>query len=277
MRHGDDVVAGVDVVDLAGRARRKIRKEIEARAADLLDRHGPTQRRVPLLIVEHQPRVGDARARQSADGSGGDRVHADAVRPVIGGEIAHRRFESRLRHAHHVVVRHHADGARISERHHAAAVRHQRRGALGDLREGEAGDEHGPREILAGGVRIAALEFVLVGEGDRMDEEVELPPLLLDRREDGVHRGEIFDVAREQDVRADAFGERLHALPQRLALIGEGELRPLVGERLGDSPSDRMIIGDAHDQSALALHESGHDCSFEGPVRRRGVRLRAAS
>src|SRR5262245_49963697 len=39
MRHGDDVVAGIDEVDLAGDAGREVGEEIERGAADLVQRH----------------------------------------------------------------------------------------------------------------------------------------------------------------------------------------------------------------------------------------------
>ena len=51
-------------------------------------------------------------------------------------------------------------------------------------------------------------------------------------------------------------GERAHPLAERLALIGEGEFGALGRQRLGDAPGDRMIVGDAHDEAALAAHQS---------------------
>ena len=55
---------------------------------------------------------------------------------------------------------------------------------------------------------------------------------------------------------ADAFGERAHALFQRFALIGEGELGARVMGGLGDAPGDGAIVGDAHDQAALACQNA---------------------
>ena len=54
---------------------------------------------------------------------------------------------------------------------------------------------------------------------------------------------------------AERLRQRLHAPAERLALIGEGERRALGGERLGDAPGDRVVVGDPHDQPALALHQ----------------------
>ena len=63
---------------------------------------------------------------------------------------------------------------------------------------------------------------------------------------------------------AEGFGqrygrERLDAFPERLALISEGDLAALGMNGLGNTPGDRAIVGDAHDDAALARHQSGHE------------------
>ena len=65
------------------------------------------------------------------------------------------------------------------------------------------------------------------------------------------------DVAVDQQVGAELGGERPHPLLERLALVGEGQLGALVGQCPGDSPGQRPVVGEAHDQPALALHQSG--------------------
>ena len=42
---------------------------------------------------------------------------------------------------------------------------------------------------------------------------------------------------------------------QRIALIGERDLGALSRAGLGDTPGDRSIVGDAHDQPAFAGHQ----------------------
>jgi hypothetical protein len=54
----------------------------------------------------------------------------------------------------------------------------------------------------------------------------------------------------------DLLGQRLDALFQRIALIGKGKIGTGFAARLGDAPGDRPVIGDPHDQSALAAHET---------------------
>ena len=107
----------------------------------------------------------------------------------VGGQIAHARLQRRLRHAHHVVVRHDLLGAVVGERQHRAARAHQLLGALRQRRERVAGDQHGLREVLLGGVDVAAVELGLVGEGDGVHQEVELAPLPAELGEHGIHRG----------------------------------------------------------------------------------------
>lgn len=53
---------------------------------------------------------------------------------------------------------------------------------------------------------------------------------------------------------ADFGGQRLDTLLERFALIGEGNLGALIGQRLGNAPGNGMLIGDAHDEAALPRH-----------------------
>ena len=57
--------------------------------------------------------------------------------------------------------------------------------------------------------------------------------------------------------RVDFGGQRLDALLQRIALIGQGNFAALGVDGLGDTPSDRTVVGDAHDDASLALHQTG--------------------
>ncbi len=64
------------------------------------------------------------------------------------------------------------------------------------------------------------------------------------------------DVAIADHDAADLLGERLDALLQRLALIGESKLGAVRAAGLGDAPGERALVGDPHDQAALAAHEA---------------------
>ena len=78
-----------------------------------------------------------------------------------------------------------------------------------------------------------------------------------DLGEDRVDGRGLGDVAMADDQPADLLGQRLDPLLQRIALIGEGELGALRAAGLGDAPGDRAVVGDPHDQAALAAHETG--------------------
>jgi len=111
-------------------------------------------------------------------------------------------------------------------------------------------------EVGAAGGDVFALQLLLVGEGDGVHHEVEGAPRLLHRCEGGIEAGIVGHLARHYQVGAERFGQRLYPLQQRLALIGEGHLRPGVMHGLGDAPGDRSVIGDPHDQAALAGHQA---------------------
>src|ERR1700761_5637523 len=89
-----------------------------------------------------------------------------------------------------------------------------------------------------------------------MSDEVEGRPALLQRGEDAVDRAKVLDIAGQGYIRADAFSERPDALAQGVALIGEGQLGAMIRKRLGDTPGDGMIVGDAHDEAALSGHQT---------------------
>src|SRR5215813_9343515 len=97
--HADDVIAAVDMVDLAGDTRGQFAQEIEAGAAHLIGGDVALQRRVQLIPFEDVPEVADAGRRQRLDGAGGDGVDPDVLTAEVGGHIAHTGLERRLGHA----------------------------------------------------------------------------------------------------------------------------------------------------------------------------------
>src|SRR5438132_14093277 len=89
MLHSDDVIAGIDVMNLTRDAAREIAEEIHRSVADFLDRHAPPQRRIVLVPFENVAKVADARRRQRLDRTGGDGVDADVLLAQIGSKIAY--------------------------------------------------------------------------------------------------------------------------------------------------------------------------------------------
>ena len=66
----------------------------------------------------------------------------------------------------------------------------------------------------------------------------------------GLRGGGIFHVAMVELGRSERGGERLHPPAEMLALIGESSSAPSAARCLA-MPSDRMIVGDTHDQAAF--------------------------
>src|SRR4029077_21028653 len=54
MRHGNDIIAGIDKVNFAGDAGRKVGEKIEPGAAEVVERNAAMQRRVALLERKHR-------------------------------------------------------------------------------------------------------------------------------------------------------------------------------------------------------------------------------
>ena len=106
------------------------------------------------------------------------------------------------------------------------------------------------------GVGVFSLQFILVGKGDGMNQEIDLAPGLLQFGENIVDGRNVFDIAGQKDVGANGIGQRLHALAEGFALIGEGQFGPVLAQFTRDAPGNGMIIGDAHHQAAPALHQS---------------------
>ncbi len=89
-----------------------------------------------------------------------------------------------------------------------------------------------------------------------MHDEIDLAPLLLQDIEHRIDRRGIRDVAMAEHEAAEVGGERLDPLLQRVALIGERDLSTGRARCLRDAPGEALVIGEAHDQPALALHQT---------------------
>src|SRR5688500_18148530 len=85
--HPDDVVAGIDVVDLARHATGQVGQQIERRAADVLDRHVAAQRRIIFVPLHDVAEVAYAARGESLDRAGGDRVDANALGAQVHRQV----------------------------------------------------------------------------------------------------------------------------------------------------------------------------------------------
>ena len=85
-----------------------------------------------------------------------------------------------------------------------------------------------------------------------MDNEVELPPARLKRIEGRIERARIRHIAGQHDLGAEACSQGLDPLLEGISLEGEGKLGTRLGTGLRNSPGNRAIIRNAHDEAARA-------------------------
>ena len=241
--------------DFAGARCADARQKIKRGAGDAFHARVFFQQR-PVATRGHQlAAAGDAGHGEGFHWPCGNRVDADAFGPEIARDVAHRGFERRLRDAHDIVVRHDSFRSERGEGDHRAAVRHHMARPPGGVDERERRHVHSVPEILARGVfDEGAFEGLLVGEGDGVDEKVDLAPLVLDFAEGPFHVVVAHHVSLNEELDADGFGELAHPAFHG-ADIGEAKLRALGVQLLGDAPGDGDLVGDAHDEAALALHQ----------------------
>jgi hypothetical protein len=82
-----------------------------------------------------------------------------------------------------------------------------------------------------------------------VQEEVKPAPLLLDLLENLFGLPLDIHVQRHEDRRLELVRQRFDMFPCPLVQIGDREFRAQRPKRLGASPRDRLIVGDAGDQA----------------------------
>ena len=150
---------------------------------------------------------------------------------------------------------------RIAQRQQRAAVGHHCRRALCHGSERIDADVHRHQERFEADIAITPTECLLVGEADRMDDEVDRRPALCKCRERLVEFGHVRYVTVDQEIAAELLCKRSHPLFQRLALIAKCQFGARFVQLLRNAPSERAVIGKPHDQAALTLHQSRHPAS----------------
>src|SRR5262245_8810915 len=256
MLHPDDVISGIDVVNLAGDATRQIAEEIHGGIADFFDRHAAAQRRIVLVPFQDVTEVADPRRCQRLDRSRRNGVDANVLVTQVGGEIAHGRLERSLGDSHHVVMGHPLLGAVVGKGQQRAAPRHQLLRAPGKSRERVATHQHGFGKIIRRRVHVPARQLIPVGKGDGMHEKIERPPFRFQRCESRVDRAGLSHVAMADYQSADLLRERLHALLECVALVSEGKLGALSTASLCDAPGKRPVVSNTQDQAPFAAQEA---------------------
>lgn len=92
---------------------------------------------------------------------------------------------------------------------------------------------------------------------DRVNNIVEPSPLLCDALEDGFHLSRNAHVERHQDRRLELASERLDIFPGLVIEIRNRDLGAQRAKSLGAAPRDRLLVGNADDESLLAFQQLG--------------------
>ena len=89
-----------------------------------------------------------------------------------------------------------------------------------------------------------------------MNKEVNSAPLFLQQGEDGIHTGFVGYITMSGDDTADFFRQGFNTLLQGITLVGQRNLRARGADRLCNSVCNRSAVRHAHDETALAAHDS---------------------
>ena len=132
---------------------------------------------------------------------------------------------------------------------------HQRLRQMRHANEGPAGDVHGGEEALPRHVDDPALQRLLGREGDGVNDEIEAAPFLGDALKNRLQLTRSAHIERHHDRRFELARQRLDIFLCLVIEIGDREFRPERPKGLGAAPGDRLIIGDADDQTPLAFEQ----------------------
>ena len=98
-----------------------------------------------------------------------------------------------------------------------------------------------------------AMQRFLWRKRDGVKEEVELAPFFLDTLEHLLGLPFDIDIERHEDRRFQVLGERLDIFLRPLIQVGHRQFRPERAERLCATPGNRLVVGDADDQTSASL------------------------
>ena len=176
--------------------------------------------------------------------------------PEVRGEVAHRRLERGLGHAHDVVVGDDLLGAVVAEGEDGAAAVEVRARLAGERDQRVRGHVQRQREPVARGVHEGAVEVLALGVGDGVDEDVDLALLLVPP---GHHAPDVVvagDVAGLHERAADGVRERADAALDEALHRREAHDGALVVEGPGDAPGDGVVVRDPEHERLAPLEQT---------------------
>src|SRR6266704_2712948 len=244
-----DVVAAVHVNGLASNAGTRFGEKKRGGCADFCSVHVAFHGRAFGVRLEHVTESGNASRGERLDRAGGNRIHANVLRPEIVRQIAYRCFERLLRYAHHVVPRHDLLGPIVRHRDDASACGHQRR----------RGPRHGHKRIhadivrdpesFAGRAQKFAFQLFCRRKCDAVHQTVQRAVAILQFLEQPRDLLVVADIAHEA-CGARQFGDEvLRFLLQPLVLISDRQPPARLMQLLRDGPGDAALICEAEDHS----------------------------
>src|SRR5215212_1163320 len=108
-----------------------------------------------------------------------------------------------------------------------------------------------PPSFISGSASLA-MQILERGEGDRVEEDIEPAPLLLDCSEHGLQLTLGANVERQQDWRFQLAGKRLDIGLGPGVEVGHRKIGTEAAKGLGAAPGDRALVGNAGDQAFAA-------------------------
>ena len=114
----------------------------------------------------------------------------------------------------------------------------------------------GAEALAVGGLDEAAGERLARREGDRVDDDVEAVPLVLEAGEGLVDLLVEGHVHRQDGLRSELGAEVDDAILDAVVLVGEGQLGAFALHGPRDAPGDGPFGGESDDQGLLSGQES---------------------
>jgi len=131
-------------------------------------------------------------------------------------------------------------------------MRHQGLHCLGHAQEAVAGNIHGRIEAGFGGVDDAAVQVVAIAEGHRVNGEIKFTELVATLLDGGFKAAFFGDVELQEELCTDCFSEWLRVFGGLVVLVGQCNFATQSTDGLGHGIGDRLVVGNAGNQSLLA-------------------------
>mmetsp|Transcript_7759 Transcript_7759/g.20518 ORF Transcript_7759/g.20518 Transcript_7759/m.20518 type:complete len:245 (+) Transcript_7759:1429-2163(+) len=206
-------------------------------------------------MLDHGHDSADRRGRQRANRSSRNGIDTNTIRAELGREVACRRFKSCLGNAHHVVVWHNFDSTQVGQSYYRRAFRQVRPHSVGKRKK---------RVGRYSCCRVPALhrrfherprQIVAICKCEAMHYDINLTaPLGRNALSKRFEILRLLHVEGNKECRgkwlSQAANFRFHLVTHRQ--VANADLCTCLLERLCDSPSNRLVVGNPSDQRLLA-------------------------